>query len=223
MRPGSTFEEEMSRFEAEIGNKAPPQLASNILNPYQHTTQTATAMPPQKYLGTTITGSTFPSRPPMVPASLLNSNTNRAGSYAAGASSTQQPSFQAPPSTPVAVNSASYIHPTRVGFHKRPAQMSSAPTIYSAPATTKKKDDDDDDDDIMAILQKTEKEVNKDAKKSNMTPFKPSSVSASESNKKAKIMAQSVKSSTTTTIKTVQVPQSTKDRMLALKNNTTER
>jgi len=230
----STFEEEMSRFEAEIGNKAASQLASNIANPFQHATQTAAAMQPTKYLGTTIPGSVFPSRPPMVPASLLNANANKVSSFTATASSVQQPSFQAPPSTPVVNNSASNtsfnptssFNSTSTGArsfisNKRPAVMSSAPTIYSAPATTKKQEDDDDDD-ILAILQKTEKEVKKEAKKSNTTTFKPSSVSASESNKKAKLMAQSVKASTTTTIKTVQVPQSTKDRMLALKSSTIE-
>ena len=227
----STFEEEMSRFEAEIGNKATSQLVSNVANPFQHVTQTTATMPPTKYLGTTIPGSVFPSRPPLVPGSILNVNTNKPGSYTATASSVPQPSFQSSPSNPTVNSSTSNSsYNSRPGFsagtssfisNKRPASMSSAPTIYSAPATTKKKEDDDDD--ILAILQKTEKEVKKEAKKANTTNFMPSSVSASESNKKAKMMAQNVKASTTTTIKTVQVPQSTKDRMLALKGTSSER
>ena len=226
----STFEEEMSRFEAEIGNRATSQLVSNAANPFQHVTQTVAPMPPTKYLGTTIPGSVFPSRPPMVPGSVLNVNANKTGSYTATASSVQQPSFQSPPSNPTVNNSTSNsTYNSRPGFsagtgsfisNKRPASMSSAPTIYSAPATTKKEEDDDD---ILAILQKTEKEVKKEAKKANTTNFMPSSVSASESNKKAKLMAQNVKASTSTTIKTVQVPQSTKDRMLALKGTASER
>ena len=74
-----------------------------------------------------------------------------------------------------------------------------------------------------------EKEVKKDAKELKKTgtgslmSFKPSSVSASESSKKAKLMADSVRSSSTTTIKTVQVPQSTKDRMLGTKTDNMER
>ena len=239
MRPNSTFEEEMSRFEAEIGNKTTAQLAANTSNPYQQGTQTASLSQPvvsQKYLGTSIPGNVFPTRPPMIPPTLLS--TNKSSPYTNTSSSGQTSSFPPPPPA-VLLNSAPSkpLYSSGTGFHrsssglgsfisnKSHVSMSSAPTIYAAPATNKTTNEDDDD--ILAILQKTEKEVKKDAKDMKRTSgsmsFKPSSVSASESNKKAKLMADSVRANSTTTVQTVQVPQSTKDRMLALKNNKTER
>ena len=233
MRPRSTFEEEMSRFEAEIGNKTAAQLATS--NPYQQALAATTLsqqVPPQKYLGTTIPGNAFPTRPPMIPPTLLA--TNKPNPYTNPPSSNQSTSF--PPAPPAVLLNNVQSNPPYVArggfnssssnmgtFNKNHKSLSSAPTIYAAAATNKPKDEDDED--ILAILQKTEKEVKKEAKemKKVSTSFKPSSVSASETSKKAKLMADSVKSSSSTTIKTVQVPQSTKDRMLALKNNKIER
>ena len=239
IRPSSTFAEEMSRFEAEIGNTTAAQLASNTSSAYQ---QVAAAAPPsvqqpvapQKYLGTTLPGNIFPARPPMIPPTLLS--TNKPNPFANSSSSSNRGSFPPPPPAVLLNNLQSNSAYTmgspfqaasstinNFSANKSHFSMSSAPTIYAAPSTNKPKDEDED---ILAILQKTEKEVKKEAKEmkkqnfsSTSMSFKPSSVSASELGKKAKLMAESVNSTSTTTIKTVQVPQSTKDRMLALKNN----
>ena len=236
MRPRSTFEEEMSRFEAEIGNKAGAQLASNNSNPYQQAVVAASPalsqqLPPQKYLGTTLPGNIFPpARPPIIPPTLLSSN--RSNTFPNTSSTNQSGPFPPPPPAIMLNNVQSNSTYTtgrafpsalkNFGGHKSQVSMSSAPTIYAAPSTNKEKTNDDDGD-IMAILQKTEKEVKKDMKKQkSSTNFKPSSLSVSEMGKRAKLMADAVKSSTSTTIKTVQVPQSTKDRMLALKNKGNE-
>ena len=242
IQPTTTFEEEMSRFEAEIGNRTVAgQLVNNPSNPYQQPplgmTMLHQQLPPQKYLGTTVPGNVFPAtRPSMIPPTLIN--TNKPPPFTNISSSNIRTSFPPPPPAVVLSNvSSTSSNPTASTFQSAPSRMgtlnkrysslSSAPTIYSAAATTQSKDDDDDD--ILAILQKTEKEVKKDAKELKKTgagsfmSFKPSSVSASESNKKAKLMADSVRSSSTTTIKTVQVPQSTKDRMLGMKTDKMER
>ena len=241
IQPTTTFEEEMSRFEAEIGNRTMAgQLVNNPSNPYQQPplgmTMLHQQLPPQKYLGTTVPGNVFPAtRPSMIPPTLIN--TNKPPPFANISSSNIRTSFPPPPPAVVLSNVSSTSSnpttntfqsaPSRMGtLNKRYSSLSSAPTIYSAAATTQSKDDDDD---ILAILQKTEKEVKKDAKELKKTgagsfmSFKPSSVSASESSKKAKLMADSVRSSSTTTIKTVQVPQSTKDRMLGMKTDKMER
>ena len=240
MRPSSTFEEEMSRFEAEIGNKTTAQLAANTSNPYQQAMQPASlsqSAPSQTYLGTTIPGTGFPTRPPMIPPALFN--TNKSNPYTNRPNNSSQTGSFPPPPPAVLLNNAPSkpLYSGGSGFHrgssglgnfisnKSHISMSSAPTIYSAPATNKTTNEDDDD--ILAILQKTEKEVKKDAKDtkrpSGSTGFKPSSVSASESNKKAKLMADKVRANSTTTVQTVQIPQSTKDRMLGLKKDKNER
>ena len=235
----STFEEEMSRFEAEIGSKTAAQLASASSNPFQQTTAPPPPqLPPQKYLGTTLPGNIFtPARPPMVPSTLLN--TSKSNPFTNNSGSSPRAPFLPPPPPAILLNSLQSTPTYTMGnlhqsaaspspnFHANKGQvsLSSAPTLYNAASTNKPKSEDGDED-ILAILQKTEKEVKKEQKKTGKGFFMPSSVSAAESGKKAKLMAESVKNSTTsTTVKkhTVQVPQSTKDRMMALKNNQNER
>ena len=164
MRPRSTFEEEMSRFEAEIGSKTAAQLASASSNPFQQTTAPPPPqLPPQKYLGTTLPGNIFtPARPPMVPSTLLN--TSKSNPFTNNSGSSPRAPFLPPPPPAILLNSLqstptytmgnlhqSAASPTNFHANKGQVSLSSAPTLYNAASTNKPKSEDGDED-ILAIL-----------------------------------------------------------------------